>query len=508
MRHTLACLAVLSLVASLRADVTPAPVFTDNAVLQRDKPVPVWGTASAGEKVAVTFAGQTLDTTADASGKWRVDLPPQSANPAPADLVIKGNNTLTLTNIVVGEVWLASGQSNMEWLVKRSPDSARDIPASANPLIRHLKIAKKISDTPITTASGAWEVAGPDTTGDFSAVAYYFARHLQEALHVPVGIINSSWGGTEIEPWISAPTLARDPAFAVAQKRWSDTVANYPAAQAKYEAALAAWQASHDAATAAGKTFATPAPRAPAPPDLNPQKPAVLYNGMIHPLAPCAFRGALWYQGESNTGRANEYHALLSALIRDWRATFAPDGQPSDFPFYWVQLPNFNNFNAPAQNLGWPRLREAQANTLAVPNTGQAVAIDIGEDTQIHPKNKPEVGRRLALVALARTYGLKIVSSGPVFAQASRDGAGFRVSFTEINGGLSSPKPSLVGFELAGADKVFRPADAVIENDTVLVTSADVPAPVAVRYAWRNAALAGLFNKEGLPAAPFRTDTW
>jgi sialate O-acetylesterase len=476
-------------------------LFTNNAVLQRDKPIPVWGTADAGEKISVAFAGQTLSTTADASGKWRIDLPAQPANASPAELVIKGNNTVTLTNVVVGDVWLASGQSNMEWSVGATYDKAIDVPASAGlPLIRHIKIEKKASDEPVNAAKGAWRVAGPDTTAGFTAVGYYFAHDVHTVLNIPVGIINSTWGGTPVESWMSPETLAENPAFAVTAERWAKSVTAYPETLAKYEADKAAWEAARDAAKAAGTSFTKNAPYKPSAPADSPHKPSRLYNGMIHPLLPYALRGAIWYQGESNAGRANEYRALFSTMITDWRNRF---GQ-GDFPFYWVQLANF----ASPTDTSWAFLREAQTQTLSLPNTGQAVTIDIGDVRDIHPRNKKDVGRRLARVALARTYGKKLVDSGPVFTKAERADAGFRVTFTETHGGLIAPLNELSGFELAGEDKVFKPAQAKIDGETVLVTSAEVPEPAAVRYAWRNAPVAGLFNKEGLPAVPFRSDAW
>ena len=508
MRYTLTLLALLGLGASLRADVVPASLFTDNAVLQREKPIPVWGTAVAGEKVSVTFGGQTVATTADAAGKWRVDLPAQPANATPAELVIKGNNTITLANVVVGEVWLASGQSNMEWAINNTFDKAIDVPASAKfPLIRHIKIKKTVADAPAATVPvdrNTWEVAGPTTTGNFSAVGYYFAKDLYELLNVPVGIIGSNWGGTQIEPWISAPTLAANPAFAVVGERWTKNVAEYPARLEKFPAELAAWEAERDAAKAAGTPFSKRAPNKPGDPAQSPQRPSTLNNAMIHPLLPYALRGAIWYQGESNAGRANEYNLLLSTLITDWRAQF---GQ--DLSFYWVQLANFQN----PEGTAWAFLRESQTKTLSLPKTGQAVIIDIGDRRDIHPRNKKDVGRRLARLALKRDYGFDIIDSGPVMEKAERDGAGFRVSFVKSASALNVPLNELSGFELAGEDKVFKPASAVIEKDasgkeTVVVTSAEVPEPAAVRYAWRDAPVAGLFNKEGLPAVPFRSDTW
>jgi sialate O-acetylesterase len=502
MRYTLTCLALLGLGVSLHANVVPAPLFTDNAVLQRDKPVPVWGTADAGEKVSVSFAGQSVETTADASGKWSVKLAPIPAKNEGADLVIKGNNTITLANVVVGEVWIASGQSNMEWSVRNTYDAAIDVPASANfPLIRHIKIAKKVADEPITTASGTWQVAGPDTTGNFTAVGYYFAKDLYELLKIPVGIIGTNWGGTPVESWIDPKAYESVPdESAKVHERWSKLLADYPANKAKYETDLAAWKDEQAAAKAAGTPFTKQQPRGPQGPG-HQNTPSGLYNGMINPLVPYALRGAIWYQGESNASRANEYHALFSAMITSWRAQF---GQ-GDFPFYWVQLANYNN----PEGTSWGFLREAQTQTLSLPATGQAVIIDIGNRRDIHPRNKKDVGRRLARLALKNDYGINVETSGPLMETATREGAGFKITFSHIDGGLIAPLNELTGFELAGEDKVFKPATAKIEGDTVVVTSTEVPEPVAVRYAWRDAPTAGLFNKNsGLPAAPFRSDTW
>jgi sialate O-acetylesterase len=501
MRHTLICLVLLGLGASARGDVVPAPLFTDNAVLQRDKPVPVWGTASAGEKISVTFDGQTVETTADVSGKWSVNLAARPARNEGTLLIIKGNNTVTLSNVVVGEVWLASGQSNMEWNLKVTADAATDIPDSVNfPLIRHIKIGKKVAEQPTTVASGSWQVSGPETAGSFSAVGYYFAKDLYQRLDVPVGIIGSNWGGTPIESWINAEAYEPIPALAATVKlRWEQRLAAYPTRKAKYDIDIVAWEKEQAAAKAANAPFNK---QRPSPPwgIGHPTTPSGLYNGMIHPLVPYALRGVIWYQGEANAGRANEYQTLFPALVTGWRTQFAQ----GDFPFYWVQLANFRD----PVGTTWAFLREAQTMTLSLPNTGQAVTIDIGNVTDIHPRNKKDVGRRLARIALARDYGFNVVTSGPVMEKAAREGSDFKVTFKHTDGGLMTPINPLVGFELAGADKVFKPASARIDGNTVIVTNAEIPAPVAVRYAWRDAPPAGLFNGEGLPAVPFRSDTW
>lgn len=499
-------LALLCLGVSAHADVIPATLFTDNAVLQRDKPVPVWGTADADEKVTVTFGAQTVETTTAANGKWRVELAPLAANREGTELIIKGNNTVTLANVVVGDVWIASGQSNMEWIVHNTYDAAIDVPASANfPLIRQLKIKRTVSATPadsVSISDNTWQIAAPNTTGNFSAVGYYFALDIYQLTGVPVGIISSNWSGTMIEPWISAETLAANPAFAVANERWAKQAAAYPAQLEKHAALLAKWESARDAAKAAGTEFTERQPSKPGDPALSPQKPSTLNNAMISPLVPYAIRGAIWYQGESNAGRAHEYHALFSAMITNWRAQF---GQ-GDFPFYWAQLANFRH----PEGTTWAFLREAQTKTLALPHTGQAVIVDIGDRHDIHPRNKKDVGRRLARLALKNDYGFdKITASGPVMQTAERDGAAFKVTFTHADGGLIAPLNTLSGFELASEDKVFKSAEAVIKGNTVIVTSAEVSAPVAVRYAWRDAPVAGLFNKAaGLPAVPFRSDDW
>ncbi len=500
MRSPLLLLAALSPFA-LHADVVLAPLFQDHAVLQHGKPVPIWGTADAGEKITLTFGDQSRSATADSEGNWSVTL---DALPPAADgatLTAMGNNTVTVSDVVVGEVWIASGQSNMGWTVNNTYDQAIDVPASADRRIRHITIPRVVADEPRATFKGGkWQLADPDTTGQFTAVGYYFARDLAALLDMPVGIVNSSWGGTRVEAWMSPETFTTHPDTRVTLERWqNDTLATYPDRKAKYDADTSAWRDRKAAAEAAGQRFTERAPSQPWGPGHN-ATPSGLYNAMIHPLLPYAIRGAIWYQGESNAGRANEYRAHFSAMIDGWREAF---GQ-GDFPFYWAQLSSYGD----ARHTSWGFLREAQTQTLALPNTGQAVIIDIGDAADIHPRNKKDVGRRLARLALKRTYDRDVIDSGPVFAEATFADGAARVTFTETHGGLRNPFGNLPGFELAGDDKVYHPAEAKIDDGAVVVTSSAVPAPVAVRYAWRNATLAGLFNREGLPAVPFRTDSW
>lgn len=494
--------------AALRADVMPAPLFTDGAVLQRDKPVPVWGRADPGEKVTVTFAGQTRNATTGRDGKWFVLLDPLATSAAGTPLTIAGKNTITLADVLVGEVWLCSGQSNMEWTVRQAANAPQEIAAAHFPLIRHIKIERTVADAPADTVkTGGWQPTTPQTVGAFTAVGYFFARDVHQKIGIPIGLINSTWGGTPVESWMSPAALASDPGFASARERWQQTLDAYPAAKAAFDARLAEWTKAGAAAKAGPKAAAdtwakqNPRPRAPRGPG-DPWTPASLFNGMINPLLPYALRGTLWYQGESNAERAAEYRARFAAMITAWRGHF---GQ-GDFPFYWVSLANYK-VPEDKTGLSYAFLREAQTQTLALPNTGQALAVDIGNPDDIHPTNKQEVGRRLALLAKHRVYGVIGDDTGPTFASATREGAALRVRFTHADGLIAHDKP-VQSLELAGADRVFHPAEAKIDRGTLLVISPQVRDPVAVRYAWKNSPEANLYNGAGLPAVPFRTDNW
>ncbi|OAM87290.1 sialate O-acetylesterase [Termitidicoccus mucosus] len=493
--------------AALIADVIPVSLFNDGMVLQHGKSIPVWGTANNGEKIQVRFAEHSATTVADDKGQWRAWLPALAPSSEGRRLVISGNNTVTIKDVLVGEVWLASGQSNMEWTVARAYDARFEAIAARHPLIRQFLVSKKVSEQPQSRVIGKWTKVTPESVGQFSAVAYFFALDLHRVLDgIPVGILHSSWGGSRVEAWMDAATIANGdgPEFAGIHTRWQETLARWPAAKASVDAAIKRWEEERSAAQTQGKTFSKPKPqygRGPGHMDT----PCGLYNAMIAPLVPYALRGAIWYQGESNAQRAHEYRAFFSAMIEGWRREF---GQ-GDFPFYWVQLANYRA-NGPDET-SYAFLREAQTQTLALPNTGQAVTIDIGNVTDIHPRNKRNVGRRLALVALATTYGkTSLTYSGPVFLSAKREGdSSMRVLFDTGGSPLTSPlalQPE--GFEIAGADKVFHPADTRIDGESVIISSPGVSAPVAVRYAWRNAPKAGLFNQDGLPATPFRTDDW
>ena len=484
-----------------------APPFTDHAVLQRDTAVPVWGwDDQPGADLTVAFAGQVKRTRVNAGGTWRADLDPLPANATGGDLVVtRGNTRITLRDVVVGEVWLASGQSNMEWGLHSSPRLYEVEQAKpANPLIRHLRVDHAGADVPATRVPhGGWQAAAPDTIGGFSAVGYFFAQAVSGKLNVPVGILHASWGGTAIESWIPEPVLRTHRSWPALSRRWQDAMTVWPERYAAQPGLEAKWQKAQEEFRTKGTPVTMEWPRPPLGPGSG-FAPARLYNGMIAPFVPYALRGALWYQGESNVGRHRDYAELLPAMIGAWRAAW-PQG---DFPFLVVQLPNFVGWDKET-GTGWAYLREAQETAVRrTPATGLAVTIDGTEPDDLHPQEKRPVGDRLARLALARVHGVRdIVDSGPVVQAVAREGAALRVTFAQAEG-LRSTTPTVGGFEIAGADRVFHPATAQIEGATVVVTAAAVPEPAAVRYAFRNTPDAPLVNAAGLPAAPFRTDDW
>ncbi len=493
-----ATLAIAS--SALDAAVALASPFTDHAVLQRGIAIPVWGTADAGEQVTVTFDGQSKTIAAGADGKWLVKLDAHQAG-GPYDLTVAGTNTLKLSDVLVGEVWVCSGQSNMEWVVKSSTNAEQEIAAANFPKLRHFKVEKKTSDVPLSQCSGKWTVCSPQTVGGYTAVGYFFGRKLVQELDVPIGLLHTSWGGTPAEAWTSKAALGSKPPFTEVFTAWDKRMEGLAAETEKFKKATEKWTVEAAAAKAAGQ----PEPKKPRAPEgqNSPNKPAALFNGMLNPLVPYGIKGAIWYQGESNAGRAKDYHALMSLMIGDWRQSF---GQ-GDFSFYIVQLANFMERKNEPGDSAWAALREAQyLTTTTVKNTGLAVAIDIGEAKDIHPKNKQDVGLRLALNALAKDYGKKIEYSGPVYQALKVDGATAILSFTHLGGGLTMTGDKLTGFAIAGEDKKFVWADAKIVGDTVVVSASGVTKPVAVRYAWGDNPDCSLSNQAGLPAVPFRTD--
>lgn len=493
-------IALVSLV-SLQAAVQLPAVLSDHMVLQQDKPLRIWGKASPGEAVKVTFLTQTAATKADTGGRWEVYLAPVQAG-GPHQMTVAGENTISIRDILVGEVWVASGQSNMEWPVSRSKNAQQEIAQSAFPQIRFFQVKNVVAESPQEDVVGAWQACSPETTGAFSGVGYFFAREIHQRRSVPVGVLQSDWGGTPAQAWTSLPALEADPMLHFYLDRWKKYMEDLPSARARYETQLAEWKQAEAKAKASGEK--PPAqPRPPLGPD-SPHRPASLYNAMIAPIANYAIRGAIWYQGESNAGKGDNelYRRLFVAMILDWRRAW----NQGPFPFLFVQLANF----APPQAGTWPLLRESQLATLNLKNTGMAVTIDVGDSEDIHPKDKQTVGARLALAARAIAYGENLVYSGPIYRQMTVEGNRIRLYFDHTGGGLRARAgAALGGFQIAGADRRFTRADARIDKDTILVSAPEIDAPAAVRYAWENDPLAAnLYNAEGLPASPFRTDRW
>ncbi|HPD30287.1 MAG TPA: sialate O-acetylesterase [Phycisphaerae bacterium] len=506
----LALPAVLFLWSSFAwAEVKPHALFSDNMVVQQGVPINVWGTAKAGEKVTVKLSTQEASVVADGEGRWSVRLEAMKAGDA-LTMTISGDNTISFKNMAVGEVWVASGQSNMQWPVRASTNAEKEIAEANYPNIRLFTVSRVVAGKPQTDVQGSWSVCSPQTVGDFSAVAYFFGRELHKAIKVPVGLINTSWGGTPAEAWTSMAVLEGEPAFKSILDSWDARFKEYPAAIeahiAAYGKAVREWLKSADSAEAAGKPIAPP-PKLdfPGDPRTSPHRPAGLYNAMIHPLLPFGIKGAIWYQGESNAGRATQYRTLFSTMIRNWRK----DWGLGDFPFLFVQLAPYQREPANPPPGTWPELREAQLLTmLNVPNTAMAVITDVGEEKDIHPKLKQPVGARLALAARALGYGERIEYSGPIYKDMKRDGSKIVISFTHTGGGLVAKGGPLKGFTIASSDQKFVDAQAEIVGNTVVVSSPEVAEPAAVRYGWANFPVVNLWNKADLPASPFRTDDW
>ncbi len=504
MKRILALTAFAVLVSGARGEVRLASLFSDNMVVQRETAAAFWGWAQPGEKIDVTASwGATASATADADGAWRLKLKTPKAG-GPFTITVKGQNTLELKNVLSGDVWLCSGQSNMGMTVSGVTNAPLEIAAANYPEIRLLSVNLTTANEPQKECKvRGWELCASNTVGAFTAAGYFFGRKLHRDLKVPVGLINSSWGGTCIEAWTSWDVQKDDPAMQALKKSWDERDKAYTpeADQKQFEEAkkaLAAWNKGD-------KKTNAPRPRLQGQPLKSQNYPANLFNAMVNPLVPFAIKGAIWYQGEANAGRGKEYRGQMERLIVNWRTQWG-----TDFPFYFVQLPNYMApWQSPVEDGGWPQIRESFAKTAKeVPNTGMAITIDIGEEKDIHPKNKQDVGDRLARVALRKTYGLKgFAWSGPV-AESCKFAGGKAVVRFDNGGAPLAVKGGgkLVGFALTGADGLTVHADAAIEGpDTVVVSSAQVPEPAVVHYAWANNPVGvNLANAEGLPASPFR----
>jgi len=635
------------------AEISVPSIIGDNMVLQQGQKVRLWGTAKPAEQVSVSIAGAQATTKADNNGHWEVFVGPFKAG-GPFELTIKGTNTLKIKNVLIGEVWICSGQSNMEWPLINSKGGAEFVAQANYPEIRLFTVEKKTASAPLNDVNGKWVVTTPDQVGQFSAVGYFFGREIYQHLKIPVGLIHTSWGGTPAEAWTSEAALKANPDFQPILERYRQSLMALPQRQQEFERALAAWSeknlysdpgnkgealgyadpaadvpgwqemnlpqffetaglqidgavwfrkvievpqswvgknlelnltaiddfdvtyfngqrvggigsetpnsytvprhysvtgklvhegknviavrvfdsAGEGGFAGAGKMSVGPEgaepislsgpwkykvevafepkkpdwgsrPQAPGPTNQN--SPSVLYNAMLTPLTPFAIRGAIWYQGESNAGRAYQYRTLFPTMIRDWRRTWGE----GDFPFYFVQLANWQPMKPQPSESEWAELREAQLLTLREPSTGMAVIIDIGDTNDLHPKNKLDVGRRLAAWALAETYHEQVESSGPLYLSSAVEGDKIRVKFQHVAGGLeTSDGGPLKGFAIAGEDHKFVWAEERIEGNDVVVWSKEVSKPTAVRYAWADNPVCNLINKAKLPASPFRTDSW
>ena len=500
---SVACGLVLATGMPARAAVKLPHLFSDHMVLQRDLPVPVWGTATPGEAVTVSVGDKTAQATAGKDGRWMVKLGAMPAG-GPVTMQVKGTNTIAIKDVLVGEVWVCSGQSNMQWGVRSSMNARAEIAAAKHPKIRLFTVPRVPAAAPVDDVNGRWVACSPQTVAGFSAVGYFFGRDLHQAIKVPVGLINTSWGGTVAEAWTSSAGLSAEPSLKPMADAQTRRLIGYAKALEELAPTLSGWRAEAEKAVA-GKKPVPPLPVPHLPGGMSHNYPTMLYNGMIAPLVPYAIGGAIWYQGESNAGRAYQYRALFAAMIRDWRTQW---GQ-GDFPFLFVQLANYTTVSKQPQESAWAELREAQTMALRLPKTGMAVIIDIGEAHDIHPRNKQDVGKRLSLAARGVAFGEKdFVYSGPMYDTMKVDGGKVRLTFKHTGGGLVAKDGPLKGFAVAGKDKRFVWAEATIDGDAVVVSSPTVAQPVAVRYAWANNPVCNLYNKEGLPAGPFRTDDW
>jgi sialate O-acetylesterase len=487
------------LCAAAVAEVKLPKVLSDHAVLQREAPIHVWGWADPGELVAVSFHEQKQSATADDLGKWSVYLSPEQAG-GPYTLTIQATNTVTISDILVGDVWFASGQSNMEMPLKGFPGSAvlkngaEEIANSNQPRLRLLRVHQRPSDHPLPDLQDSdevWTLCTPETAASFSAVAYFFGREISQQEKVPVGLVDSTWGGTPAEAWISMDSLSADASLMPVFQEWSEmanATADLPAIQAREKR-------QDEAAKQAGK----PAPQHSWHPNPASWEPANLYNGMVAPFIDMQIKGVIWYQGESNSGaRAPMYARVSPTLISDWRARWGE----GDFPFLFVQISSFKSNGTET----WGIVRDAQRRTLSLANTGMAVTLDVGDPGNVHPPDKQTVGHRLALAARQIAYGEHLEDSGPLFRQATPEGSSVRVWFDHAEG-LTARGGALEGFELAAEDHHFVTATAAVEGSSVVVKSSAVKVPKFVRYAWANAPSANLFNAAGLPASTFSSET-
>lgn len=510
MKLTILTTLLAALALTARAELKLPAIIGDNMVLQQQLANPIWGWDAPGTDVIVKFAGQTKTAKAGADGKWTVKLDPVPANAKPATISIQGSSAKELQNVLVGEVWICSGQSNMQWNVGSSWDADLEIATAKYPNIRLISVPQVGTQEPQKDFNGAWKECSPETVGGFSAVGFFYGRVLHKMLDVPVGLINNAWGGSAAEAWVRRDLLEKDPRFKLlmTNAKNNEIFLTSDAAKKKYDTDLANWKKQADEAKAAGKPFTVRAPQAPEGWLRGNARPGNIYNGVLLPAIGYGIKGAIWYQGESNAGRAYEYASLFPFMIQDWR----DEWKQGDFPFYWVQLADFMAEKTDAEQATasqWAELRESQTKTQnAIPNGGQAVIIDLGEANDIHPKNKRDVAERLARWALVKDYGMKLPYRSPEFKSAEFNGGKAIVTLDTFGSTLRTVDVSEVkGFVVCGEDKKWTWADAkIIGKDKLEVSAKGVAKPIAVRYAWSDNPICNLYTTDGLPVTPFRSD--
>lgn len=474
-------------------------VLGDSMVLQRDIPIRIWGWGDAGNPVTVTLGGVSETGTCGDDGRFDVSFPARSASTDPITLTVKsGDQAIQRSDILIGEVWVCSGQSNMAWPVDQANDADLEKLTANFPAMRIISIPNVAAREPQSTFKGTWEPVTPKSVGSFSAVGYFFGRRLHQTLNVPVGLIDNAWGGSAAEAWVPPETLQKAGKYVHLLKKWSDLETSYD-----HDAELAKHAKVHQQWVAGGRKGR--APRRPRNQLTGNHRPGNLYYGCLTPIIGYSIRGAIWYQGESNSGRSYQYRDLFPRMITQWRE----DWGQGDFAFYWVQLADFHNETEQPGESNWAELREAQTMTLKLPHTGQAVITDLGEASDIHPRNKQDVAKRLARLALNQDYAMdSLVAESPRYLKASFEDGRAVIDFQSVGGGLDTfDVPQLRGFAIAGEDKKFVHANAkIVDADTVEVFHPNVKNPIAVRYAWADNPVANVQNKEGLPLTPFRTD--
>jgi sialate O-acetylesterase len=502
-------LVALLLVNPLHAELMMPAIFGDNMVLQQKLANPVWGWDTPGTEVTVTFEGQTKTAKAGADGRWTVKLDAVPASATPTSMSVIGSGSKVFKNILVGEVWVCSGQSNMQWSVQAADDPDLEAMTATFPNIRLISVPQVGTQEPQKDFKGQWVECSPKTVPSFSAVGYFYGRVLHQALGVPVGLINNAWGGSAAEAWIKRDVLEKDERFTslMAGTKAKEADLAKPETMKSWEAAMQTWKQKSEAAKKEGKPFNNRAPQGPEAWLKGNSRPGNIYNGVLLPTIGYGIKGAIWYQGESNAGRAYEYRSLFPRMITHWREEW----QQGDFPFYWVQLADFKPEVPTPGDSDWAELREAQTMTMsAVKNGGQAVIIDLGEGKDIHPKNKRDVAERLARWALAKDYAMKLPYRSPEFKSLQVQGDKAVITVDTFGSSLYTfDVKEARGFAVCGQDRKWVWAEAeLVGADKIQVSAASVHVPVAVRYAWNDNPVCNVFSKDGLPLTPFRTDDY